>query len=167
MSETSADNKIESLAETISRHGLSARKSLGQHFLANSDYCQKIAQFAQIGPEDTVVEIGPGTGQLTRVLLPLARKVIAVEFDRDLVRYLNEHFLKETEAAKHLDVIQADILSFDWAVVGNKPFKVVGNLPYSIATQILQNLLPIKDRFQSGTFLLQKCNTKFIYEIIL
>lgn len=133
-----------------------AKKSLGQHFLANSDYCQKIAQFAQIGPEDTVVEIGPGTGQLTRVLLPLARKVIAVELDRDLVHYLNEHYLQENEATKHLDVIQADILSFDWAVVGNKPFKVIGNLPYNIATQILQNMLPIKDRFQSGTFLLQK-----------
>jgi len=134
-----------------------AKKSLGQHFLANSDYCQKIAQFAQIGPEDTVVEVGPGSGQLTRVLLPLARKVIAVEFDRDLVRYLNEHFLEDNDdAPKHLDVIQADILSFNWALAGKHPFKIVGNLPYNIATQILQNMLPIKDRVQSGTFLLQK-----------
>ena len=133
-----------------------AKKSLGQHFLANSGYCQKIAQFAQIGPQDTVVEIGPGTGQLTQVLLPLARKVVAIEFDRDLVQYLKEHYLDDPETAQRLDIVQADILSFDWALLGKNRFTVIGNLPYNIATQVLQKMIPIKDRFQSGTFLLQK-----------
>ena len=132
-----------------------AKKSLGQHFLANPEYSQKIAHFAQIGPEDTVVEIGPGTGQLTRVLLTLARKVVAIEFDRDLVGYLQDYYPDDT-SAQRLDIVEADILSFNWAILGKNTFKVIGNLPYNIATQILQNMIPIKDRFQSGTFLLQK-----------
>ena len=132
------------------------KKSLGQHFLANAGYCQKIAHFAQIRPEDTVVEIGPGTGQLTQVLLPLAQKVIAVEFDRDLVEYLKQHYLQEHLAAKHLDIVHADILSFSWPIPGKHRFKVIGNLPYNIATRIMQHMIQIKDRFQSGTFLLQK-----------
>ena len=132
------------------------KKSLGQHFLANAGYCQKIAHFAQISPEDTVVEIGPGTGQLTQVLLSLARKVVAVEFDRDLVEYLKEHFLQERVTAQRLDIVQGDILSFNWAIPGKDRFKVIGNLPYNIATRIIQQMIPIKDRFQSGTFLIQK-----------
>ncbi|MEE8348713.1 MAG: 16S rRNA (adenine(1518)-N(6)/adenine(1519)-N(6))-dimethyltransferase RsmA [Acidobacteriota bacterium] len=128
-----------------------AKKPLGQHFLANPGYCQKIVQFAQIGPDDTVVEIGSGTGLLTQALLPLARKVVAIEFDSELVQYLKEHFRDQG-----LDIIQADILSFDWSSAGPPPFKVVGNLPYNIATRILQEMIPIKDKFQSGTFLLQK-----------
>ena len=132
------------------------KKSLGQHFLANNGYCQKIAHFAQISPEDTVVEIGPGTGQLTQALLPLARKVVAVEFDLDLVEYLKEHLLQEGVTAEHLEIIHADILSFNWAIPGKNRFKVIGNLPYNIATRIIQDMIQIKDRFQSGTFLLQK-----------
>jgi 16S rRNA (adenine1518-N6/adenine1519-N6)-dimethyltransferase len=133
-----------------------AKKSLGQHFLADFEYCQKIVQFAQIGPEDTVVEIGPGTGQLTRALLPRAQKVVAIEFDREMVQYLKRHYRDDAAAAERLDIIQADILSFNWALLGNNRFKVIGNLPYNIGTQILQHMIPIKDRFQSGTFLLQK-----------
>jgi 16S rRNA (adenine1518-N6/adenine1519-N6)-dimethyltransferase len=132
------------------------KKSLGQHFLANAGYCQKIAHFAQINSEDTVVEIGPGTGQLTQVLVPLAQKVVAVEFDRDLVEYLKEQFLQEPVTAKHLDIVHADILSFNWAIQGGNRFKVIGNLPYNIATRIIQQMIPIKDRFQSATFLIQK-----------
>ena len=130
-----------------------AKKSLGQHFLASPEYCRKIAHFAQIDPEDTVVEIGPGTGQLTKILVPLARRVIAIEFDRDLVQYLKDHGPK----TDRLTLIQADVLTFNWStIVGKNRFKVIGNLPYNISTQILQKMIEIKGWFQSCTFLVQK-----------
>ncbi|MDA2933292.1 16S rRNA (adenine(1518)-N(6)/adenine(1519)-N(6))-dimethyltransferase RsmA [Acidobacteria bacterium AH-259-D05] len=134
-----------------------AKKSLGQHFLSNPEYCRKIAHFARIGPEDRVVEIGPGTGQLTKILIPLARAVIAIEFDRDLVQYLKDHSRDVDDSADRLTIIQGDVLTFNWStIVGKKRFKVIGNLPYNISTPILQRMIEIKDRFQSGTFLVQK-----------
>lgn len=133
-----------------------AKKSLGQHFLANYEYCQKIIKFSQISSHDTVVEIGPGTGQLTDVLLPLARRVVAIELDRDLIKILKERYLNEPKTSNVVEIIQADILSFKWSTLGNGPFKIIGNLPYNIATRILQSIIDIKDRFRSGTFLLQK-----------
>ena len=64
------------------------KKSLGQHFLTNRHYCTRIVELAEIGQSDTVLEIGPGTGALTSILLEKSRFVTAVEFDRDMVKAL-------------------------------------------------------------------------------
>ncbi|MFQ5929306.1 MAG: 16S rRNA (adenine(1518)-N(6)/adenine(1519)-N(6))-dimethyltransferase RsmA [Acidobacteriota bacterium] len=134
-----------------------ARKSLGQHFLADPNYCRKLARFAQIGPEDTVVEIGPGTGQLTKVLTTLAQKVIAVEFDSAMVQYLKDHWPDDSSHQKsRLTLIQADILTLDWKTIPGNSLKVIGNLPYNISTRILKRMTEIKDRFQSCTVMVQK-----------
>ena len=135
-----------------------AKKSLGQHFLADPNYCRKIARFAEIDSQDSVVEIGPGTGHLTQVLLAMARRVTAVEFDREMVQYLQDQWPeKGAIQGAPLTIVQADVLTLDWnAILGTGPVKMIGNLPYNISTRILQRMIGIKDRFQNCTVLIQK-----------
>ncbi len=135
-----------------------AKKSLGQHFLADSNYCRKIVRFAEIDSQDSVVEIGSGTGHLTQVLLGMARKVTAVEFDREMVDYLRDQWPENgTHQGAPLSIVQADILTLDWnTILGTGPVKVIGNLPYNISTRILQRMIEIKDRLRSCTVLIQK-----------
>ena len=131
-----------------------ARKSLGQHFLTDANYCHKIVQFAEIGTGDTIVEIGPGTGQLTAALIEIAHRVIAVEFDRAMVAHLEDRYPKAREP--NLQVVQADILTFDWTQLPTGPLKVVGNLPYNIATRIIRRIIEMRNRFQDSTIMVQK-----------
>ena len=135
-----------------------AKRSLGQHFLTDSNSCRKIARFAEIGPHDSVVEIGPGTGQLTEILISMARQVIAVEFDREMVQYLKDHWPPgNSPGNSRLTLVQADVLTLDWdTILGQDPVKVIGNLPYNISTRILQRMIEIKDRISSCTILIQK-----------
>ena len=135
-----------------------AKKSLGQHFLADPNYCRKIVRFAEIDSQDSVVEIGPGTGHLTQVLLTMARRVTAVEFDREMVNYLQAQWPENgTHPGAPLTIVQADVLTLDWnTILGTGPVKVIGNLPYNISTRILQRMIAIKDRFHSCTVLIQK-----------
>ena len=108
-----------------------AKKSLGQHFLADPNLCGKIVRFAEIDSQDSVVEIGPGTGHLTQVLLTLARRVTAVEFDREMVNYLQAQWPENgTHPGAPLTIVQADVLTLDWnTILGTGPVKVIGNLP--------------------------------------
>jgi len=135
-----------------------AKKSLGQHFLADPNLCLKIVRFAEIDSQDSVVEIGPGTGHLTQVLLGMARRVTAVEFDREMVHYLQGQWPENgTNPGAPLTIVQADVLTLDWTtILGTGPVKVIGNLPYNIATRILQRMIEIKDRIHSCTVLIQK-----------
>ncbi len=136
---------------------LRAKKSLGQHFLSDRNLCRKIASFAHLDGETTVVEVGPGTGQLTEALLAKAHLVIAIEFDSALIPYLENRFSTAVELEHRLRLVQADILCLDWdQIIGRTPVKVVGNLPYNIATRILLKMTEIKDRFQSCSFMLQR-----------
>ena len=124
------------LREVIARHGLSARKSLGQNFLLDLNLTRRIARAAAPLADHTVVEVGPGPGGLTRALLAEgAARVIAVERDRRALPAL-----AEIAAAfpGRLEVVAADALGVDWpALVGAGPTKIVANLPYNIATPLL------------------------------
>ena len=135
-----------------------AKKSLGQHFLADPNFCRKIARFAEIDFQDSVVEIGSGTGHLTQVLIDMARTVTAVEFDREMVNYLQDRWPEDnTHQGAPLTIVQANVLTLDWdTILGTGPVKVIGNLPYNISTRILQRMIEIKDRFQTCTVLIQK-----------
>jgi 16S rRNA (adenine1518-N6/adenine1519-N6)-dimethyltransferase len=124
------------LRDVIRRHGLSARKSLGQNFLLDLNLTARIARSA--GPLEgvTVVEVGPGPGGLTRALLAQgAARVLAVERDRRAVaalRELAEHF------PDRLSVFEADALVFDVRPhLPSGPARIVANLPYNIATPLL------------------------------
>src|SRR6516225_9342576 len=116
------------LRETIARHGLDARKRLGQHFLFDLNLTRRIARAALPLDRGTIIEIGPGPGGLTRaLLLEGAARVVAVEVDRRAIEALRE---LQGVADGRLDVIEADALEVDPATLGPPPRRIVANLPY-------------------------------------
>lgn len=132
-----------------------AKRSLGQHFLHDAGYCRRIVRLAAPTDRDTVIEIGPGTGQLTHHLLARARKVVAIEFDRDLVALLERRLPHRLRS--RLTLIQSDALELDWdSILPEAPVKLVGNLPYNIATALLTKMIPFGQRFHNLTFMVQK-----------
>lgn len=126
------------------------KKSLGQHWLRDREVLAHIADLAELGPRDTVLEIGPGLGTLTSELLRRAEKVTAVEFDPDLARKLPAQF-----PGKNLHVINEDILQFNLTglPVG---YKVVANVPYYITSKIVQRLMTAQNKPAIAVLLVQK-----------
>ena len=116
---------------------LNRKKHLGQHFLNNKKSLEEMARAAEISKNDIVLEVGPGLGSLTEILAARAKKVIAVEKDRELIPILRERFRNY----KNVEIIQGDILKIEnWKVkIGN--FKVVANLPYYITSRFLRLFL--------------------------
>ncbi|WP_414900878.1 16S rRNA (adenine(1518)-N(6)/adenine(1519)-N(6))-dimethyltransferase RsmA [Rhizobium cremeum] len=146
------------LREVIARHGLDARKALGQNFLLDLNLTQKIARTAGPLEDATVFEVGPGPGGLTRAILALgAKKVIAVERDARCLPALAE--VAERYPGR-LDVIEGDALKTDFeALAPDGPVKIIANLPYNVGTQLLVNwLLPRSwpPFWQSLTLMFQK-----------
>ncbi|MEP6710401.1 MAG: 16S rRNA (adenine(1518)-N(6)/adenine(1519)-N(6))-dimethyltransferase RsmA [Candidatus Saccharibacteria bacterium] len=125
-------------------------KSLGQHWLKDRDVLAAIADLAELTPEDTVLEIGPGLGTLTSELLRRCKKVIAVEFDQELARKLPGQF-----PGKNLEVVQSDILALDLSKLP-KGYKVVANVPYYITSKIVQKLLTTENKPSTSVLLVQK-----------
>ncbi|WP_152045569.1 16S rRNA (adenine(1518)-N(6)/adenine(1519)-N(6))-dimethyltransferase RsmA [Aureimonas psammosilenae] len=126
------------LREVMATHGLDPRRSLGQNFLLDLNLTGRIARQAQPFGDETVVEVGPGPGGLTRALLANgAPRVIAIEKDPRCVAALAD---VERHYPGRLQVIEADALTVDLAAVtGGGPFKIVANLPYNVGTQLLVN----------------------------
>ncbi len=132
----SAIDDLPPLREVIRRHGLSAKKSLGQNFLLDLNLTGRIARAAGDLKQATIVEIGPGPGGLTRALLALgAKRVIAIERDERAVAALDE--IAQRYPGR-LDVVAADALTFDpRPMLGVERAKIIANLPYNIATPLL------------------------------
>ena len=128
------------LRDVIRRHGLSARKSLGQNFLLDLNLTTRIARAAEPLENVTIVEIGPGPGGLTRALLALgARRVVAVERDERALAALAE--IAERYPGR-LDVVAGDALKIDLReALGPERARIVANLPYNIATALLVDWL--------------------------
>jgi 16S rRNA (adenine1518-N6/adenine1519-N6)-dimethyltransferase len=127
------------------------RKSLGQHFLIDQNIARKIVKISEIKPDETILEIGPGRGILTRLLIQQAKRVIAIELDRDLYQTLRD----ELRHAPTLSLIQGDALEYPYESIAES-FKVVANLPYSISTPLLFRLLGLKEKISSMTLMIQK-----------
>ena len=113
------------------------RKRLGQHFLVDRTVLERIAETLAPTASDVVVEIGPGRGALTDLLSQRARRVIAIELDRDLVPYLRDRYRE----AGNVDVIERDVLEVNLGEVGGSEFLLAGNVPYYITTPILFHAL--------------------------
>lgn len=129
---------------------LKNNKSLGQHWLKDRLILDAMVDFAGVGPDDTVLEIGPGLGTLTSAILRRAKRVVAVEFDANLAHKLPAQF-----PGKNLEVINSDILQFDLSQLP-QGYKVVANLPYYITAKIVNFLISAPHRPASITILIQK-----------
>jgi 16S rRNA (adenine1518-N6/adenine1519-N6)-dimethyltransferase len=141
------------LGEVIRRHGLSAVKSLGQHFLLDLNLTRRIAREAGDLAHASVIEIGPGPGGLTRALMETdAARIVAVERDRRAVKALAELAARD----KRLQVIEADALELDLAALAPAPRHIVANLPYNVATPLLVGWLKRARDFAAMTLMFQK-----------
>ncbi|MBN2306149.1 MAG: ribosomal RNA small subunit methyltransferase A [Anaerolineae bacterium] len=117
---------------------MTPKKSLGQNFLHDPNALEKIAESADLPPDATVLEIGPGTGNLTHVLARHAARVIAVEIDDRLIPLLESEFAAiPAVQIVHADILKCPVTDF----VGTEPYYVVANLPYYITSAILRHVL--------------------------
>ena len=130
-----------------------AKKQLGQHFLADAHYVEKIVLAVNPKPGDRLVEIGPGQGAITFPLLRRHPQLTVIEFDRDLIAPL-------TAAAAplgELNIVHRDVLQVDFTeLAGGSPIRLVGNLPYNISSPILFHALEHATVISDMTFMLQK-----------
>ena len=127
-----------------------ARKRFGQHFLTDVGLVETMVRRARVKPGDKVLEIGPGLGILTRVLLAADADLTCVELDRDLADYIEEML-------PQVRLIRGDAMRQDWAkILPEAPVKVVANLPYNVGTHLVMQLLSKPDLFESIHVMLQK-----------
>ena len=127
------------LREVVETHGLAAKKSLGQNFLFDLNLTSRIARTAGNLEDQTVIEVGPGPGGLTRAILANgAKRVIAIERDTrclPALQQIADHYPNK------LEVIEADALTMDWNSLSHGNTKIIANLPYNIATPLLTGWL--------------------------
>ena len=143
--------------EVIQKYEFAFQKKFGQNFLIDGRVLDKIIAAANVGPEDFVLEIGPGIGTMTQYLAEHAREVVAVEIDKKLIPIL-EDTLKEYD---NVTIINEDILKFDINQLEQeknqgKPIKVVANLPYYITTPIIMGLFENNVPIENITVMVQK-----------
>ncbi len=136
---------------------LRARKSLGQNFLMHARIAERIALVARLTSETVVLEIGPGTGMLTRELLKVAGKVIAIEADQALFKKLQIDFIRDI-ADGRLELIHSDIRNYplNIAIAENSGYQVVANIPYYLTGEIFRMFLGSKHQPNAMTLLVQK-----------
>lgn len=126
------------------------RKRFGQNFLIDDGVIHAIVNAIHPQPNDTLVEIGPGLGALTRPLLERIPHLHAVELDRDIVARL-----QKTWPAERLSIHSCDALKFDFGTLG-RSLRIIGNLPYNISTPLLFHLMTYSAHIRDMTFMLQK-----------
>lgn len=136
------------MASTASFHR--PRKRFGQHFLVDGAVIDAMVQAIQPQPGQSIIEIGPGQGVLTRPLLTRCGALTVVEIDRDLAAQLLDRLGAQ---ADQLSIINQDVLTYDFP---GSDLRVVGNLPYNISTPLLFHLFACADRIQDMHFMLQK-----------
>lgn len=131
--------------------GIRPKKSLGQHFLSDHNIAQKIIAAVPDSPAN-LMEIGPGTGVLTRYILDLpGMEPIFVETDQEAVEYLQENLSLDTEKIVHEDFLKVNLQN-----IVEGPYQIVGNLPYNISSQIFFRMLEDRHRLSSAVVMIQK-----------
>ena len=144
------------IREIKDKYGFKLSKSLGQNFLTDKNIIDKIIEATEITDEDLVIEIGPGIGVLTAEAAQLAKKVVAVEIDRNLIPILRDTL----KVFDNIEIINKDVLKADLNAViaasGCKKTKIIGNLPYYITTPIIMGLLESHVAADSITIMMQK-----------
>ena len=139
--------------QILSRHGLVAKKSLGQNFLHDASLLSAIVAAASVQEHDNVLEIGPGLGALTQHLSDAAARVVAVELDQRLLPVLEEQIGNRS----NVEIVHGDVLAHDpRAWFGDEPYKVVANVPYYITGAILEHVLGRKNKPEVMVITVQK-----------
>jgi 16S rRNA (adenine1518-N6/adenine1519-N6)-dimethyltransferase len=123
------------------------KKRFGQHFLRDRAILERIVRLAGVGPDDTVLEIGPGQGALTRELAAVAARVVAIEIDPDLIAHLR------TSLPPNVTIIEGDALQLAWP---EGRFRVVANLPYNVATPLIRRFIETRSQIDDVTVMIQK-----------
>ena len=131
-----------------------AKRRFGQNFLVDRGVVERIIEAVRPQPDETIIEIGPGRGALTSQLLKKSARVVAIEFDRDLVPRLRAQFA----GSSNLKLVEADALDVDFCEITQpaRAARVVANLPYNIATAILQKLIEQRRCLADMTLMLQR-----------
>lgn len=143
--------ELERIQNLLKEYGLYAKKSFGQNFLINEGIIRRIVNGMDVDSFDSVIEIGPGLGSLTLPLSKKAKKLIAVDADRDMVMVLREIF----KDAKNVEIVQSDFLRFDPDFCSEMNHRLlIGNLPYNITSELLEYML--EKGFRSAGMMVQK-----------
>lgn len=154
MTEAAATAALPPLRDVIRRHGLDARRSLGQHFLLDQNLTDRVARAAGPLRGFSVIEIGPGPGGLTRSLVAAgAAHVVTIEKDARCAAAMRE---LASALPGRLEVVEADALGIDVRTLAPAPRKIVANLPYNIATPLLIGWLRTATEFAGFTLMLQR-----------
>ena len=146
-----------SLGDRLRAHGFSPKKRFGQNFLTDVHASRAIAEAATTPTGGTVLEIGPGLGALTKHLVERAAKVVAVEYDREILPLLTEE-LPEPLADGRLAILSADALTIDWLAPikdGPRPHAIAGNLPYLITGRLIERATQLADDIDRAVFMVQ------------
>ncbi|SHJ56605.1 dimethyladenosine transferase [Arenibacter nanhaiticus] len=138
-----------------------AKKHLGQHFLKDETIAQQIGEALQLQGYRNVIEIGPGTGVLTKYLLQKDIDLVAMDLDQESIEYLNQSFPLEHNELMHrkgtFKVLEADFLKYDLKeLFGEEQFAISGNFPYNISTQIVFKMLEYKEQVPEFSGMFQK-----------
>jgi 16S rRNA (adenine1518-N6/adenine1519-N6)-dimethyltransferase len=144
-----------SMRDELRQHGLTLKKRLGQHFLADRNILNKIVREAGIEEGEIVLEVGPGLGEMTAALARVARKVIAVEMDLTLAAALEE----KLGSLSNVEIVFQDILKADFRKLLDQEssrVKVVANLPYQITTPLLFRFIESRYLFSTLTLMVQR-----------
>ncbi len=142
------------LLATIHSLGLRPKKRFGQNFLVDENILRSIANSLHLQPMDVVIEIGPGTGSLTKYLLPHVAHLVVVELDRDLAAYLRSNLAQYP----NFTLVEDDFLKIDcrrWASIDHK-VRIVGNIPYNITSNIIFHVFDQHHLVSDMTLLLQR-----------
>ena len=146
-------NTLEITRKIMKTNSIFAKKMFGQNFLIDDNILQDIVDSANVNEQDTVIEIGPGLGNLTHYILEKGAQVIAFEIDTDMIQILNNRFAN----ADNLQIINKDILKVDMQeYLRNNKIKIIANLPYYITSPIIFELLEYRKNIQSITIMIQK-----------
>lgn len=136
--------------DLLQRHGLAARRSLGQHFLVDPNTARRIVRLARVGPGERILEIGPGLGSLTVVLADAGAQVVAVELDEAVAEVVRE------VAGPRVEIVTGDAMRTDLCALAAPSARLVANLPYNVATPLLARVLEDVPEVTGGLVMVQR-----------
>ena len=140
------------MLDRIRNRGFFAKKSLSQNFLVNRHVVERIVESCDLKKNDVVVEIGPGRGAITWLIAQRVKKLIVIEKDERWIKELEE--VKQRDQKDNITIIHGDILRYPLEKISEN-FKVIGNLPYHIATPIVERIIELKSQCHDAYMMLQ------------